>query len=110
MPKFRIHRMKDGPRQNFRWAPHVSGAAQVKPKDYELEVREIEAPHEYSAWAMLRESQQPLGIGDLLERETGELSICKYVGFEKASWLETDSHVTAAHVSEALTESAPVHA
>jgi hypothetical protein len=58
---------------------------------------------------MLRESQQPLGIGDLLERETGELSICKYVGFEMASWLETDSHVTAAHVSEALTEPAPVH-
>jgi hypothetical protein len=114
MPKFRIHRMKDSPRQSFRWAPHVSGAAQVKPKDYELEVREIEAAHEYAAWTMLRESEQPLGIGDLLERESGELCICKYVGFEQASWLVTEAHVTAAHVSEALTGSAtdpaPVHA
>jgi hypothetical protein len=112
MPKFRIHRMKDGPRQNFRWAPHVSGAAQVKPRDYELEVREIEAPREYAAWAMLRESAQPLGIGDLLERETGELSICKYVGFEQATWLQVETHVTAAHVSDAhmAAEQAPVHA
>jgi hypothetical protein len=110
MPKFRIHRMKEAPRQSFRWAPHVSGAAQVKPKDYELEVRDIEAAHEYSAWALLRESHQPLGIGDLLERDTGELSICKYVGFEKASWLETETHVTAAHVTEAIAEPATVHA
>ena len=27
--------MKDAPRQQFRWAPHVSGSASVKPKDYE---------------------------------------------------------------------------
>jgi hypothetical protein len=105
MVKFRIHRMKEGPRQNFRWAPHVSGAAQVRPKDYELEVREIQAANEYSAWAMLRESGAPMGIGDLLEREAGGLSICKYVGFEQANWL-----VTEAHVTEAVTERAPAHA
>ncbi len=89
--------MKDGPRQNFRWAPHVSGAAQVKPRDYELEVREIEAAHEYAAWAMLRESDQALGVGDLLETDTSEIRICKYVGFEKATWL-----VIEAPGSEAL--------
>lgn len=94
MPKFRIHRMKDGPRQNFRWAPHVSGAAQVKPKDYESEVREIEASNEYAAWAMLRESDQALGVGDLLETESGQLRICKYVGFEVASWLVTEVPMT----------------
>jgi hypothetical protein len=110
MPKFRIHRMKEGPRQNFRWAPHVSGAAQVKPKDYELEVREIEATHEYAAWTMLRESEQPLGVGDLLETEAGELCICKYVGFEKATWFVTESHVTEAHVSEVPVEPAEVSA
>jgi hypothetical protein len=87
MPKFRIHRMKDVPRQTFRWAPHVSGAAQVKQKDYEAEVREIEATNEYAAWTMLRESDRALEVGDLLETEKGELRICKYVGFEQAAWL-----------------------
>jgi hypothetical protein len=79
--------MKDTPRQNFRWAPHVSGAAQVKPKDYEPEVSQIEAQHEYDAWMRMRSSEQPLVVGDLLETEAGELRICKYVGFEKADWL-----------------------
>ena len=110
MAKFRIHRMKDAPRQNFRWAPHVSGEAQVKPKDYELEIREIDAAHEYAAWTMLRATEQPLAIGDLLEHESGKLSICKYVGFEQATWLVSEPHVTPAHVSDAFQEPAPVHA
>jgi hypothetical protein len=28
-----------------------------------------------------------LTVGDLLEAENGALRICKYVGFESASWL-----------------------
>jgi len=78
--------MKDAPRQSFRWAPHVSGSAQVKPKDYEPG-SQIEAITEYAAWARLRDSEEPLSVGDLLEAETGELRICKYVGFEQALWL-----------------------
>ena len=35
MPNYRIYRMKEAPRQHFRSAPHVSGAANVKRKDYE---------------------------------------------------------------------------
>jgi hypothetical protein len=93
MPKFRIHRMKDGPRQNFRWAPHVSGAAQVKQKDYEPDVREVEASNEYAAWAMLRESDRALGVGDLLETESGQLRVCKYVGFEVATWLVAEAPI-----------------
>ena len=42
MPLYRIYRMKDSPRQQFRWAPHVSGCASVKPKDYDQH-GEIEA-------------------------------------------------------------------
>ena len=34
--------MKDSPRQHFRQAPHVSGAANVKRRDYE-EAGQIEA-------------------------------------------------------------------
>jgi hypothetical protein len=86
MPNYRIYRMKEAPRQHFRSAPHVSGAADVKRKDYE-EGGEIEAANEYAAWENLRASEKPLEIGDLLEIESGELRICKYIGFETASWV-----------------------
>ena len=77
--------MKDSPRQQFRWAPHVSGCASLKPKDYEQR-GEIEALHEYDAWKILREAGDPLLVGDLLELD-GRLRVCKYVGFEPAEWL-----------------------
>jgi len=78
--------MKDSPRQQFRWAPHVSGCASLKPKDYEQR-GQIEALHEYDAWRLLRESGEGLEVGDLLETEDLRLSICKYVGFEPAQWV-----------------------
>jgi hypothetical protein len=77
--------MKDAPRQQFRWAPHVSGAANAKPKDYDA-ATEVEAESEYAAWALLRVSEHPLGVGDILEMPSGQLRICKYVGFEEARW------------------------
>ena len=83
---FRIYRMKDAPRQQFRWAPHVAGCAAVKLKDYEQR-GEIEALHEYGAWRELRERGQALLVGDLLESPDGQLRICKYVGFEPAEWI-----------------------
>jgi hypothetical protein len=86
MPLFRIHRMKEAPRQQFKWAPHVSGCAPVKPKDYEQR-GEVEALHDYDAWRLLRESGEALAVGDLLEAEDGQLRICKYVGFEPAQWV-----------------------
>jgi len=86
MPLFRIHALRDSLRQQFRAVPHVSGSAAVKPKDYELR-GQIEALHEYDAWRLLRASEQPLVIGDLLETEDGQLRICKYVGFEPAQWV-----------------------
>jgi hypothetical protein len=86
MPLYRIYRMKDSPRQQFRWAPHVSGSATMKPRDYEPH-GQIEALHEYDAWRLLREEGTPLEVGDLLETEDGRMSICKYVGFEPAQWV-----------------------
>jgi hypothetical protein len=94
MPVFRIHRMKDNPRQQFRWAPHVSGAANVKPKDYEPS-GEIEAENEYAAWALLRNSQTPLMVGDVLELPSTQLRICKYVGFEEARWFVPEPPLAA---------------
>jgi hypothetical protein len=90
MAQFRIHRMKDQPRENFRWAPHVSAQAVVKPRDYEPGGA-IEAQNEYEAWAQSRSGQRPLELGDLLETETGELRICKYVGFEAAKWFAPET-------------------
>ena len=85
MAMYRVYRMKDAPRQQFRWAPHVAGAASVRAKDYEPS-GEVQADSEYDAWSRLRASARPLDVGDLLEAEGGALRICKYVGFESASW------------------------
>jgi hypothetical protein len=88
MPSYRVYHMRDSLRQQFRWAPHVSGAATVKPKDYEPD-GQIEARNEYEAWRVAQESGQPLAVGDLLEAE-GQLRICKYVGFEPAQWVQPE--------------------
>jgi hypothetical protein len=77
--------MKDVPRQQFRSAAHVSGVATAKPKDYEAS-SEIDAESEYAAWAVMRNTEQPLNVGDLLDSGEGRLRICKYVGFEEARW------------------------
>lgn len=109
MPAFRIHRMKEAPRLQFRWAPHVSGAANVKPKDYE-QTGEIEAENEYAAWALLRDSETPLAVGDVLELASGELRICKYVGFEEARWFVPEPPPAPAVVNTAPPEAAPAQA
>lgn len=99
MSTYRIHRMKDAPRQSFRWAPHVTGTAGVKPKDYE-QSGEVEAENEYAAWAALRQSERALDLGDVLETESGELKICKYVGFDAAHWVIPEP--AASHVDQTL--------
>ncbi|MBI1897030.1 MAG: hypothetical protein HYS04_10980 [Acidobacteria bacterium] len=85
MPVYNVYRMKEQVRQQFRWAPHTIGVTNVRPKDYEL-VRSLEAPHPYAVWVALKDSDQPLQVGDILEVEGGELRIYKYVGFEEAQW------------------------
>ncbi len=86
MPSYRIHRLKDHLHQSFRQAPHVSGAANVKPRDYEAG-DSIEASSPYAAFFALKETAEPLNPGDLLESEGGVLRIYKFVGFEEAQWV-----------------------
>ncbi|MBZ5728519.1 MAG: hypothetical protein LAP87_26495 [Acidobacteriia bacterium] len=86
MASYRIYRMKDSPRQQFRWAPHVAGCASLKPRDYEQR-GQVEGRNEYDAWRLLREAGEPLAVGDLLEGEDGQVRVCKYVGFEPAQWV-----------------------
>jgi hypothetical protein len=90
MASFRIHRLKDSQRQQFRWAPHASGSTAVKPRDYS-EAGAVEAPNVYAAWVNLRGTERPIEIGDMLEKEDGGLLICKYVGFEEARWIAADT-------------------
>ena len=101
MPLYRVFRMKDAPRQQFRWAPHISGPANAKPKDFEPR-GQVEALHEYDAWRILRDEGAPLEVGDVLETEDGQLRIYKYVGFEPAQWVipEVKAHVPGAVVAE----------
>ncbi len=89
MATFKIHRLKEAQFQQFRWAPHIAGATQVKPKDY-AQQGVVEAATPYAAWSALKESGEPLRVGDILEDEAGALSICKYVGFDDARWFVPD--------------------
>lgn len=86
MAIYRLHRMKENPRQQFRWAAHSSGVTNVKPKDYEP-AGEFESSSFYALWQELRLTDNALQLGDLLELESGELRIFKYVGFEEARWI-----------------------
>lgn len=86
MPSYQIHRLKDHLRQSFRQAPHVSGSANVKPRDYEPG-DSINASTPYAAFFALQETATPLVPGDLLETEGGALRIYKFVGFEEAQWV-----------------------
>lgn len=86
MPAFRIFRMKENDRQRFRWQPHTSGTSLAKPKEYE-ESGTVEAANAYAAWAALKDTENPLVVGDILMGPNDEMRILKYVGFEEAKWL-----------------------
>ena len=90
MRRFRIHRIKDAPKENFRWAAHTGGLTIVKPKDYDVD-GDVDAATPYAAWKLLAAEGRALCPGDLLEHVSGEglatdLQIAKYIGFEPAQW------------------------
>jgi hypothetical protein len=78
--------MKESVRQQFRWAPHTIGITTVKPRDYE-QINTMEASGVYAVWMALKDTDEALQVGDILEVDGGELRIYKYVGFEEAQWL-----------------------
>ena len=90
MLRYRIHRIKQAPLENFRWAAHTGGLAVVKPKDYDFG-EEVEAETPYAAWKSRSVDGNPLRPGDVLEcllddGTPGPLFIAKYIGFEPAEW------------------------
>ena len=115
MPSFRIHRLKDHLRQNFRFAPHLSGVASVKPRDYDSPAPEqtdavVEASSPYAAFFALRESDRPIEIGDLLECEDGSLRIFKFVGIEEAAWVLPEPKPEIPAVPEPVVQAVAVSA
>ena len=113
MGTYRIHRLKQHLQQQFRGASHVSGIANVKPRDYEpgpvpeLIAEAVDAATPYAAYFQLRDSVAPLVPGDLLEAANGMLSIYKYVGFEEARWVFPEPKANAAGPVEHGAEQEP---
>ena len=103
MPSYRIHRLRDHLRPAFRSAPHVSGAAQLKPRDYEP-AGTVEASSTYAAFLEMRNSGTPLEVGDVLEDDRGALRICKFVGFEEAAFVIPEARPP--HASHPMVETA----
>jgi hypothetical protein len=88
--------MRASSREQFRWVPHTSGVSTLKPRDFEP-AGEVEAASVYEAWAALRGTERALLVGDVLESGSGELRICKYVGFEEAQWFVPEALAAAAN-------------
>ena len=109
MVEYRIHRLKESARSQFRWAPHTAGLSNVKPKDYEAGST-VTAATPYDAWNHLKGTPEALQPGDVLESEDGQLRICKYVGFEEAQWqlpeVRTTSEAPAAEASRSQPQGA----
>ena len=105
MSKYRVHRLKENARQQFRWTPHTIGITVARPKDYE-QVADGEADTPYELWESLKQSKCPLELGDILESESGELRIYKYVGFEEAQWQVLEAK-TNSDEATAATETKP---
>lgn len=90
MASYRIYRLKEPQRQQFRWAPHTSGVTEVRRKDYD-DAGLVDAASVYALWTGLRATEHPLRVGDLVETDDGQMRICKYVGFEEARWAQTEA-------------------
>jgi hypothetical protein len=111
MQTYRIHRLKEHLRHQVRFAPHVSGTATVKPRDYQPPVPGedlVEAETPYAAFFALRDTPAPLEVGDLLESTAdGSLRIFKFVGFEEAQWAIPEQKAVAAGAPPVGDEQAP---
>jgi len=100
MQTYRIHRLREHLRNQVRFAPHVSGTATVKPRDYQPPATGedlVEAETPYAAFFALKDTATPLEVGDLLESAAdGSLRIFKFVGFEEAQWALPEQKPVAA--------------
>jgi hypothetical protein len=110
MAAYRIFRLKDNLRAQFRQLPHVSGVTKVKVKDYE-ERGLVEAATPYAAWSALQGSHEDaLQVGDvLMDEQANEIRIIKFVGFEPAEWIVPEVKLPGEMILGTAAGSPPPH-
>ena len=81
-----MFRLKENLRAHFRQLPHLSGTAQLKPNNY-VEGVEVTAGNRYAAWMELKDTNDPLQVGDALVEDGADVFIMKFVGLEPAEWV-----------------------
>ena len=86
MPSYRVFRLKENLRSHFRQLPHLSGTAPLKLKDY-VEAVEVTASNRYAAWHQMKNTNDPLQIGDAIVEDGTALFVVKFVGLEPAEWI-----------------------
>ena len=86
MPQYQVFRLKENLRAHFRQLPHLSGTAQLKLKDY-VEAVEVSAANRYAAWMELKNTNDPLEVGDALVEDGANVFVVKFVGLEPAEWI-----------------------
>ncbi len=86
MPAYKVFRLKDNLRAHFRQLPHLSGTAQLKLKDY-VEGVEVNAGNRYAAWMEMKNTNDPLQVGDALVEDGAAVYVVKFVGLEPAEWV-----------------------
>ena len=86
MPAYKVFRLKENLRPHFRQLPHLSGTAQLKLKDY-VEGVDVTAGNRYAAWMEMKNTNDPLQVGDALVEEGAAVFVVKFVGLEPAEWI-----------------------
>lgn len=118
MPLFGIFRLRDTAQERFRWSPKATSSSSpsevlsLKPTEYRDD-GEIEATSPYAAWEQSRLGGNEVRVGDVVQdRDGNTLWICKFNGFERAQWAETEAtedQLPAADETLATQESAVAH-
>ncbi|MEO5923730.1 MAG: hypothetical protein ABIR70_07900 [Bryobacteraceae bacterium] len=106
MATYQIHRLRNHLRQQFRFAPHVSGVTNVKPRDYEA-AGTVDAASPYAAFFAMRDRPDALEVGDMLELD-GALRILKFVGFEEAQWVVPEAKLPLSGIPDMEPPSAAI--
>ena len=89
MPSYKVFRLKENLRAHFRQLPHLSGTAPLKLRDY-VEGVEVTAGNRYAAWMELKNTNDPLQVGDAMVEDGANVFVVKFVGLEPAEWIVTE--------------------
>ena len=66
----------------------------------------MEAPHEYAVWKQLQgegateRNLRPMGVGDVLEVESGRPRLLRFAGFDDAAWFTFEPKQKGAAVGD----------